>query len=64
MEYKISLRAARVNANLKQVEVASRIGVSKKSLANWENGRIPPKATILMKLCDIYGVPIDLISLP
>ena len=64
MGYKISLKAARINANMLQSDVAEMLGVSKESIANWENGKISPKSTILVKLCGLYGVPIDAIHLP
>lgn len=64
MGYKITLKAARVNANLLQTDVALKLGVSKESVANWENGKVAPKATTLVRLCEIYGVPLDTISLP
>ena len=64
MDYKITLKAARINAKLRQSEVAERLGVSKESVSNWENGKAAPKATTLVRLCEIYSIPIDNISLP
>ena len=64
MGYKITLKAARVNAKLLQSEVAEKLGVSKESVANWENGKAAPKATALVRLCELYKIPIDSISLP
>lgn len=64
MEYKITLRAARINANLNQSDVAAELGVSAESVANWERGKVPLKATTLVRLCQLYGVPIDNILLP
>ena len=56
---KISLRAARVNADLTQQEVADKIGVSKHTIINWERGRTKPKKHILIVLSSIYGIDID-----
>lgn len=64
MEYKISLKAARINADMLQSDVAQTLGVSKESVANWENGKTAPKSTILVRLCSLYGIPIDAIHLP
>lgn len=36
---KISLKAARINANLTQQEVADKIKVSKHTIINWEKGK-------------------------
>lgn len=62
--YKVSLKAARVNANMLQSDVAESLGVAKESVANWENGKTAPKSTVLVRLCNLYGVPIDAIILP
>ena len=64
MEYKITLRAARINAGMHQSAVAGKLGVSKESIANWERGKVPLKATVLLQLCQLYGIPIDNILLP
>ena len=52
----ISLKAARVNAELTQREAAERIGIDVTTIVNWEAGKTSPKATQLQKLCDVYGV--------
>ena len=61
---KISLKAARVNAGLTQTDVAVKLGVSSKTVANWERGvnSIPAKA--LLRMCNIYRIPIDSIDVP
>lgn len=64
MEYKISLRAARVNSHMLQKDVAKAVGVTKETVSNWESGKTAPKATVIMRLCDLYKVPIDAIILP
>lgn len=64
VEYKVSLKAARVNANMLQEDVAAELGVSKESIANWEKGKRSPKSAVLVRLCQIYKVPLDSIALP
>lgn len=56
---KISLAAARVNANLTQKQVAIKMNIDKTTLSNWERGKTAPKATQLIKLCKIYDISID-----
>ena len=63
MEYKISLKAARVNAGLTQVEVAEKIGKIKQTIGKWESGKTQPKANELAALCDLYQVPMSCIIL-
>ena len=56
---KISLRAARVNAHLSQKEAAVRLGISNKTLGNWEKGITFPPADMIQAICDLYGVSYD-----
>lgn len=60
----ISLAAARVNAGLTQEEVATRIGVSKQTIINWEKGRIVPGIPEIEILSSVYDIPQDNIFLP
>ena len=56
---KLSIRAARVNVGLSQKEAAERIGVSNKTLGNWENGNTFPPVDKIPVLCELYGVSYD-----
>lgn len=56
---KISIRAARVNANLSQKEAADYLGVSNKTLGSWENGLTFPPADKIPVICELYGVSYD-----
>ena len=58
---KISLKAARVNAQLSQQEAAERIGVAVSTLRNWEAGKTYPKQPQIEKLCDVYGISFDIL---
>jgi transcriptional regulator with XRE-family HTH domain len=57
--FKISIRAARVNVGLLQKEAAEQLGVSNKTLCNWENGITFPPADKINAICELYGVPYD-----
>lgn len=59
---KITLAAARVNANLSQKETAKMLGVSNKTLCKWENGTSFPNAVQIEKLCNLYNLPYDCIN--
>ena len=61
---KITLAAARVNAQMTQAEAAEKMGVSKQSIINWEKGRISPRIPEVKMLCEIYNIPQDNIFLP
>lgn len=56
---KISLAAARVNAGLTQQEVIKALRISKNTLVNWEKGKSEPKATQLLRLAELYNIPVD-----
>ena len=61
----ITLEAARVNAGYSQKEAADKLGVSNCTLLRWEKGISMPKANQIVAICDLYGVPYDmLIFLP
>lgn len=56
---RISLAAARVNANLTQSEVAKALNVSNRTIIDWEKGRTEPKISEAYKLSSLYNVCID-----
>lgn len=61
---KLSLAAARVNVGLKQEEAAKMIGVTAKTLRNYEKGITAIPAHKLKRAAKVYGVPQDVIRLP
>ena len=56
---KITLRAARSNANLTQAEAAKKIGVSRDTIANWENGKTSPSVGKFKRIEAVYGISYD-----
>lgn len=60
----ISLKAARVNAEYRQSDVAAKLHVDKATIISWEKGRTAPRADQLKELSTLYDVPIDYIFLP
>lgn len=56
---KFTLAAARVNAGLSQKEAAERLGISNKTLCNWENYVSYPGVDMIPKICELYGIPYD-----
>lgn len=51
---RITLKAARINVNLKQVEAAERIGVTKETISSWESGKTFPPANKIPVICETY----------
>ncbi len=56
-----NIRQLRQERGLSQEELGLRIGVSKQSVSNWENGNIMPSIDILLRLSDFFGVSTDLL---
>lgn len=55
----ISLRAARVNAEMTQDEAAKKLGVNTHTLINYENGKTTPGADMVARIERLYGIPYD-----
>ncbi len=65
MNLRITLKAARMNVNLTQVEAAEKIGVTVDTIGNWERAKSFPNALQIRRIEEVYGVPYnDLIFLP
>lgn len=62
MEIKISMAAARVNAEMTQGDVAKALNVSNKTVNNWENGRVKPSFATMQILAELYRMPMDCIK--
>ena len=59
-----SIKAARVNAGYTQKGAAEALGVSEKTVCNWEKGIAVPMADKFVEMCRLYGVSMDDIILP
>ena len=64
LSFKISLAAARVNAEYTQEQAAELLGVSKQTINAWENGKSEPTYSRLKELANLYKIDIDYIRLP
>lgn len=60
----ITLKAARVNANLTQIQFANALGVSKLTVSEWETGKRRIKPAYLPAIARVTGVSVDDIILP
>ena len=53
----------RKDKKMTQQELAEKLGVTDKSIGNWENGRNMPDLSLFKPLCDVLGITInDLLS--
>lgn len=61
----ITLKAARVNKGLTQLEAAKLLNVSKDTVGNWEKGKSYPNLKNIKEIEKVYDVSYDdLIFLP
>lgn len=56
---RISLKAARVNADLTLDQASQMLGVNKRTLWSWENGKTEPKTSKVEEMSRIYNIPIS-----
>lgn len=61
--FSLNLAAARVNRNLKKDDVANEIGVTTRTISNWEDGRTTPDGKHLVKLSEMYQTPLSMLRL-
>lgn len=60
----ISLAAARINAEMIQEEAAKKIGVTAKTLRNYEQGKSAIPGIVFRKAAKVYSLPEEMIRLP
>jgi len=53
------LKQARLATNLTQEDLAEKLGVSRQTISNWENGRSFPDIVSIITLSDVYGINLD-----
>ena len=56
---RISLAAARVNAEFTQSEVAKMLHVSPNTVVAWEKGKTEPSISQARTLSELYKIPLD-----
>lgn len=61
---RISLAAARVNADFTQGEVAKELGVGVQTVVDWEKGRHSVRVEMAKQLAGLYRIPLDCIIFP
>jgi len=60
---KLSLKAARVNAGLTLKQTAEKAGLTLQTIHNIESGKTKTNYRTLLKLCELYDMPIENIKL-
>lgn len=59
MEFATKIRNYRQQSDWTQQVVAEKLGVSRKTISSWENGRSYPDIFMLVQLSDLYHVSLD-----
>lgn len=55
----MSFASAREKAGLIQKEVAAKLGIDQSAVSGWETGRTAPRASLLVKLSELYCCSVD-----
>ena len=55
----LKLKQTRLAANLTQEALAEKVGVSRQTISNWENGRSYPDIVSIIVLSDVYDITLD-----
>jgi DNA-binding XRE family transcriptional regulator len=59
LSVKISLKAARVNANLTLLDAAKKLGIGKDTLSKWEKNPARIQLRYQKVISEVYKMPID-----
>lgn len=54
-----NLKAARIESEMTQKQVAAKLDVVESCYANWEQGRTEPNIAMLRKLCELFDISLD-----
>ena len=49
----------RKRANLTQLQLADRLGITDKAVSKWERGITTPDTSIMLELCDVLGISVN-----
>ena len=60
----ISLKAARVNAEMTPEVAAAAMNRTKQTIVNWETGTTEIKYNDLIKLSNLYDIPLQYLRIP
>lgn len=63
MVFKITLAAARVNADMNISDATVALGISKYHLRKYEIGEAPVPEELIQPICDLYNVPIEFLKI-
>ena len=49
----------RKNANMTQMQLAEKLGITDRAVSKWETGKAMPDSSIMVELCDILGITVN-----
>lgn len=59
MDYGEALKYQRESAELSQLELSKKTGISHQNINRWEKGKVLPNIDFCVKLADFYGISLD-----
>lgn len=60
--FRITLKAARVNAGITQSEMARILGINPGTLRSYEDYKTVPRWDVVDKMVEVYGLPLSFIE--
>ena len=61
MAFSDNLQFLRSEAGTTQEQLAEQLDVSRQSVSKWESGQSFPEMETLLRLCELYGVSLDIL---
>ena len=61
MSFSQNMQYLRKLKGITQEKLADTVGVSRQSVSKWETGDAFPETEKIMQLCDIFGIPMDVL---
>lgn len=55
----LTLKAARVNAGMTQIQAAKKLGVSNQTLGRWEKDPKQVTLEMILKMCELYRIDLE-----
>lgn len=58
-KFQTRLKELRIEKKISQKQIAQQLGYAQSTYCDWENGKIEPTASALIKIADYFGVCVD-----
>ena len=53
------IAGCRKKANLTQMQLAEKLGITDRAVSKWETGKAMPDSSVMLELCDVLGISVN-----